>query len=431
MNLDIPATESGARVNYCNVNWFDAPDEECFPRLRNALGDVLPYEARFIPEDAPWYSPSSGYTYPVGPSRKFLGVYALSVSALSDATREVDITEGILSGGVLGRERLSVPRFRFRVALTAVDEEGLEYGKAWLSKALSEQSCSTHGPSCGSSDLTFFAMCPPDPDLNAPPGAFMEKVDSISRMYQDVKCIEGPVTTDTYHRAENSYGAIVEFTLAAGVPNMFGIADDYQPIFLDGESIIQDIPYNYMPYPSAELPGADVTVATNYSTNPSVETNATGWVAGVAGAITAPMIASGRVVGELAAVGTASFRVVFTATGAGTNGEFNISQTIPVSSFPAGASVSFSMWAAEVLVSGAPVRQDIQFEAIWVDGGSGVVRTDVLGQRPASGGAVSVKSLVPPVGAVSVIVRARARLTSWPSGTVVRLYADALAVTVP
>lgn len=428
----IPATPETA-VHYCDINWHSTKDEECFERLRYALEDTVEYVAGEIDDDAPWFSDASGYSYPEGPSRKFLGAYGLSVSALSDSTRDVGVTEGILSGGVLGRERLAVPRFRFRVMLTAVDMEGLEYGKAWLSKALSEQSCSTHGPSCGSSDLTFFAMCPPSPDPNAPAFAFEEKVNSISRMYHDVKCIEGPVTTDTFNRAENSWGMIVEFTLAAGVPNMYGLSSPYLPIPLDGETIIQDIPFNYIPYPSAELASGDVTTATNYSVNPSVETNATGWVAGADGTqITTGMLTSGRVTGELQAVGAASFRVVFTATGAGANGSFHAQQEVDLSARPAGSRVSINYWAAEVLVSGTPVRADIEFTAYWrATSGGAVLRTDTLGTVPVGGGSVSMKSIDPPAGANFVLVRASARLTSWPAGTVVRLYADALAVTVP
>lgn len=423
----------GGWENYCDINWHETKNQECYDNLHFALEEDVAYEAQYIPEDAPWYSRYSGYVYPSSPSRKFLGAYALSVSALSDSSRSVPITEGIINGGVLGRERLAVPRFRFRVMLTAVDEEGLEYGKAWLSKALSEQACSTHGASCGSSDLTFLVACPPKPDDDAPLAAFSEKVDSLTRMYHDVKCIEGPVTVDQFQRPENSWGAIVEFTLAAGVASMFGIAAPWLPVQQISETIVQDIPLNYLPYPSAEIAGADVTVATNYSLNPSVESNSTLWAAQADGTnITAGMITSGRVTGELSAVGTSSFRVVFTATGAGTNGTFAAQQEVDVSTRPTGASVSINLWGAEALISGAPVRGAIEFTAIWrSSAGGATLRTDTLGTAPVTGGSVTTKSIVPPAGATHVLVRALARLTSWPAGTVVRLYADALSVTVP
>jgi hypothetical protein len=182
---------------------------------------------------------------------------------------------------------------------------------------------------------------------------------------------------------------------------------------------------------TAPITSGLVTVATNYSTNPSLETNATGWIGGVGGNITAPMMTNGRVTGELSAVGAASFRVVFTATGAGTAGEISASQIIPVSSWPAGSRPSFNMWAAVVLTAGAPVVQPTLLQALWVDGGNIVLRTDLIGEVPLAGGSAQLKSVTPMPGAVAVIVRATSRITSWPAGTIVRLYADALAVTVP
>jgi len=433
-NYDIP-TEFGQTVNYCDINWHwvRPRDEECLDNLRVALGDELEYEAKNIPEEAPWYSVASGYSYPTPPSRKFLGAYALEVTALSDSTREVGVTEGILSGGVLGRERLAVPRFRFRVMLTAVDEEGLEYGQAWLSKALSEQACSTHGPSCGSSDLTFFAACPPIGDVSGFDEAYEEKILSLTRMYHDVKCVEGPIRTETMRRAENSWGAVVEFTLAAGVPSMFGAPANFLPIPLDGETVVMDVPLNYIPYPSAEIAGVNITVSQNYVLNPSVETNDSGWgINADAVNINSTMLTFGRVTGELQASGTASYRVVFTATGPGANGAFAAQQTVDLTTRPSQAPVSVSIWAAEVVVGGAPVREPIQVIGYWRDGPSGtVLRTDVLGTIPVTGGSLSARSLIPPAGATHLLVRVNARITSWNAGTVVRLYTDALAVTVP
>lgn len=444
INQEVPPQEEDDWTYYCDIRWFNDKDEECFERLRYALEDDVPYEARYLTDEAPWHSASSGYSYPTSPSRKFMGAYALSVSSLSDSTREVSITEGILSGGVLGRERLSVPRFRFRVLLTALDEEGLEYGKTWLSKALSEQSCSTHGPSCGSSDLTFFAMCPPLRDPNGPEGAYQEKLDSISRMYHDVKCIEGPITTDTFNRQPNSYGAIVEFTLAAGMPSMFGVPAEYQPIPLDGESIVQDLPYNYIPYPSAELAGTDLTVATNYSTNPSLETNATGWThsaTALSGSAPAGYVTSGRVTGELAASGTSSFRIRLLGNGTAAAGQAQLQglQTVDLATIPAGARVSATIWSAIIAAGGAVVTNFVSLDARvdWLTAANGYISSEYFGSTTDPddfGGVVfAARSLVPPPTAskCQVIVRA---ILDWESGatnTDARLYIDALAVTVP
>ena len=429
-----PETGEPYSVNYCNINWFRDNDTECLQGLARALQEEKPYEAQFLSEQAPWYSRFSGYNYPRDPSHKFFGIYGLSAEALADSSRDVKMTEGILSGGVLGRERLSIPRFRFRVMLTAADEEGLMYGVSWLSKALSEQACGTHGPSCGSSDLTFFARCPAFVrNTNAPIAAYEEKIDLITRVYHDVKCIAGPVVSDTFHRdGENAWGAIVEFDLAAGVPTMFGLLNPFIGISQDGETIIQDIPINEIPYPSAELAGADVTVATNYSLNPSVETNATGWTTFVSGGILSGTVASGRVTGELSAAGTSSFRAVFTASGAGGPGAYGIRQEVDISARPAGASVSFTIWAAQVLMAGSPVRVPMNVQYQWLDGGGGAIGTaQDAGAIPLAGGSVNIKSLAPPVGAARIVITVTSELTSWNAGTILRMYADALAVTVP
>ncbi|QGZ16724.1 minor tail protein [Microbacterium phage Dewdrop] len=176
-----------------------------------------------------------------------------------------------------------------------------------------------------------------------------------------------------------------------------------------------------------------IPTATNYSLNPSVEVTVAGWGSQADGTnITTAMLTSGRVTNELAAVGTSSYRVVFTATGAGTNGYFSAQQEVDVSGRPTGSRVSINFWAAEVLMGGTPVRQPIEIIAYWRSGSAGtVLRTDNLGTVPVDGGAFSAKSIQPPAGATHVLVRAQARLTSWPAGTIVRLYADALAVTVP
>ncbi len=434
----IPATSP--TDNYCDINWFSWEGEECRQNLFTALDEEVAYESRFIPDEAPWYSAASGYDTVYTPARKFLGAFALSVSSLSDSTRTVGITEGILSGGVLGRERLAVPRFRFRVMLTAVDEEGLEYGKAWLSKAISEQSCSTHGPSCGSSDLTFLAACPPGRAPGTPDPVFDEKFQSLSRMYHDVKCIEGPITTDQFKRGENSWGAIVEFTLAAGVPNMFGVAPPFLPIDQAGETIVQDIPLNFIPYPSAEIAGADVTAATNYSLNPSLESNATGWATAsvaVTGTAPASRITSARVTGELSAAGTSSYRARLLGDGVAASGRARVTaiQSVDISARPAGANVSVTIWGAVVNVGPATTIYSLTGGIDWYTAGNVFISTTPL--TPGSGGlggnTFSSRSLVPPPTAAQARAFVRAEF-DWVSGGTnsdVRLYADALAVTVP
>lgn len=617
-SMFIPAGP-GENTYYCDINWFQDQDDACTAGIIRALEEEQPYESQYIPDEAPWFSRFSGYTYPRDPSYKFLGVYGLSVSALSDSTRTVGITEGILSGGVLSRERLAVPRFRFRVMLTATDEEGLEYGKAWLSKALSEQACGTHGPSCGSSDITFFARCPAfQRDFQGPVQAYNEKVDLISRVYHDVKCIAGPITVDEFNRGANGWGAIVEFELAAGVPTMFGLLNPFIPISQDGETVINDVPVNEIKFPSAEIaqepsgmnanPSLEVNtvgwsgvvaansgtnpnpywtlvrssesafqgtysfrgliqgvstgsnldgiakatlqteidatalavgapimasaygrfgtytgelsdahlmqgfatwktaanvnvgapipmgtvdaepalsswqsfsavtlkpatatkliieiqytflwntgplgvpsripifmdladsgpilpVSTNYSTNPSVETNATGWNFSAGGAATG-VTTAGRVTGELAAAGTSSYRTVITATAASaTLGIVEMWQDVDISTRPAGAGVSFTIWTAQALVSGTATRANPIISYAWLDAASVQIGSTVIyANVPVTGGVVAAKSLTPPAGAARLRVKVVNNISAWSATAVIRMYVDALAVTVP
>lgn len=259
-------------------------------------------------------------------------------------------------------------------------------------------------------------------------------IDGWRRFLHSVQCVSGPfVVQERKSNTGPHVGRLVEFTLIAEVPWVYGAPKeiDVPPIV---PSVMQDIGYNLAPYPSAELSEGTVVVATNYSTNPSVETNSTGWLrhAG-SGAITAAMVTAGaRVTGELAAVGTASFCSVFTATGASaSSGNWYHNQEVALGG-PAGARYSVNIWSAASVASGAPVGIAVDVIAYWRSSSEGtVLREDRLGTIDPNGGAVSAKSILPPVGATHVLVRSRITIASWNAGTIVRFYSDALAVTVP
>lgn len=254
-------------------------------------------------------------------------------------------------------------------------------------------------------------------------------VDPYRRFLHNVSVTSGPLERELMNKGE-FWGQIFEWTYTAGRPWVYS-ATRAVDLPITPTIVIQDTPFNLVPYPSAELSGGDVDAAYNFSANPSVETNATGWATAVGAPVTAGMVTSGRVTGELAAVGTSSFRAVATLSGSGTDGFFGIQQVVDLSARPAGSRVSINFWAAELLMSGAPTRQPIEFYAYWTaTSGGAILRSDLLGSVPVDGGAVSAKSIVPPAGANFVTVRAQARL-SWTAAAVVRLYADALAVTVP
>jgi hypothetical protein len=249
------------------------------------------------------------------------------------------------------------------------------------------------------------------------------------RFVHQVRAVSGPFEIETrWSRNRRHVGRLVEFTLVAEVPFIFGMPREVtvppiQPL------VIQDVPYNLVPYASAELAGAATVVARNYSTNPSLEVDATGWTHDRSGAITAGMVTSGRVTGELAAVGTASYRAVFTASSSGSAGIFWIDHQVTISG-ATNTRFSANIWAAEVVMSGSPNRGNLDVQLLWRNGTT-VLRTDTLGTIPVDGGSISAKSIAPPATANNVLIRVRANINSFTSGNVVRLYADAAAITVP
>jgi hypothetical protein len=202
-----------------------------------------------------------------------------------------------------------------------------------------------------------------------------------------------------------------------------------------GQTLIQDAPFNLFPTPSAELSSGTVEVARNYATNPSVEVNNTGWGVVADGTRILGANVAGSRSNELASVGAWSQKALWTAPSANagplSDAWFGNQQgvTLPAAAV-AGDRYSINMWAASSIQAGAPVLGVLKVIAYWQIGGS-TVRQDDIGTIAGGSGAVSLKSIEPPVGATSVVVRSLQYVTSWNAGTIIRHYTDALAVTVP
>lgn len=404
----------------CPMFWLKGP--RC-TTLQDALGDA-DYNAANLP-NAPWFDGSLPDV-----SGRFFGVFALSVTGLNDSTRSASVMESIDDGATIGRTRKGARSVRVRAMLLARGRDALDYGVSWLNSALDPDACGQHGTGCGTTDLEYLTDCPPARAEGESDEVYAARVNPYRRFLHNVSVTSGPLERELMNKGE-FWGQIFEWTYTAGRPWVYSITRAVD-LPITPTIVIQDTPYNLVPYPSAELAGGDVDAAYNFSTNPSVETDATGWTSGVAGGITAAMVTSGRVTGELSAVGASSFRVVFTATGAGASGTFYAQQEVALGARPADSRVSVNFWAAQLLMSGTPVRADTRFQVVWrATSGGAALRTDELGTVDINGGAISAKSIVPPAGAAFAAVRAIVDLTSWPAGTVVRLYADALAVTVP
>lgn len=353
-----------------------------------------------------------------------------------------------------------------RAFLTAEGEDALEYGHSWLQSALTPGRCQRHGDSCGTSDLEFFVTAPPPRENLGPSRGFgfgpfgfgplgsavladedeyAPQVRPLWRYMHDVALISGPLEVKT-SRSSNGlhFGRMVEFTLYAEKPWVYAATSviDVPPTV---PVVVQDIPYNLAPYPSAELAGAPVVIATNYSQNPSLETVDTGWagsVSAVEGAAPAAHFAAGRISNELAAVGASSYRARLAGTGAAANGvaRLSIRHTIPLAAVPAGFTPSVSIWTALVISGGAAGSelQALSAAVEWMSAAGAVISQTEIGSTAASfsGRVFAARRLAIPAGAASarILVRADVRWTSSAdaaTNTDVRLYADAAALTIP
>lgn len=257
--------------------------------------------------------------------------------------------------------------------------------------------------------------------------AYQQIVDQLERTMHNVTCVSGPTIEETLHRGD-VWGYVVEFVLVAATPWIFTNPRAIQlPPTLP--VIVQDLVYNLVPHPSAELAAGAVVVATNHTANPSVETNATGWVAGSTGVIASDV--SGARSTLAASEGSASFRTHFTASNSGTGGTLiveNNSTTYPAAVI--GDRMSVNMWAAATVTAGTAVLGATQIYAVWRTGTT-TVRTDLIGAATTAVPTISKTLLAPPVGSTNVLVRAITTLTSWSSGAIVDVYGDAVAVTAP
>jgi len=422
-----------SRSASCPIPWLVS--DEC-ESLREALGDG-PYEAQNI-QAAPWYDP----TRPE--SERFYGVFGLGFSGVKDSTRQVQVTEGLADGGAIGSIRKGVRSVRVRAAILARGRDALSYGRSWLEAALDPDACGQHGEECGTTDMAFFAACPPTRESTSEgfgegsfgegdfgggdDTAWEEAVDAQRRFLHGAVTTSGPLTIQEFAR-EDAVGEVIEFTVTSMRPWVYGVTRTVD-LPVTTPSIVEDIRYNLIPYPSMELDGGStVILAQNYSTNPSSETNATGWSFGQSGVITAGQMSASRST-ELAAVGTASYKVVFTSTTTGT-GTMSALQTVALPSVPTGTRYSVNMWGAALATTGTPTLSSLSFSVDWLNASNTVLRTDAVGTAPAGGGAVTKSHILPPATATQARVYVTVAVSGIASGNVVNLFADALAVTIP
>lgn len=261
------------------------------------------------------------------------------------------------------------------------------------------------------------------------PVEYEKVVERLVRTLHSVTCVSGPIVEQKFHRGD-TWGYVVEFVLVAAVPFMFGIT---KPVAFTPSIpiVVQDVPFNLVPYPSAELAEGTVVAATNFSTNPSLEVGITGWSPNSAVITPAPTPSQGNVASDdLAASGTRSYKMVVTTTNAGSAGTVYATHDVTLPTYVAGQRFSVSTWIAALVTGGTAVASGVRLKVEWRDG-AGIIRTDTIGTGAAGGGAIAGKSILRPAGSTIARIVAIGDYSSWSVGAVLAVFVDAVAVTVP
>lgn len=433
-------TQGYTKTADCPTYWLK--DRDC-GGLVDALQDD-PYVHSEIAA-APWFD-----TDEPDLSARFLGAYIVTMAGASDSTRVASVTEKNTDGAQVSGYRHSSREVRVRMVLTAVGEEALEFGMTWLRNSLEPNACGIHGGSCGSSDMSFFVSCPPVQDASESDADYALRIDPLRRYLHTVTCISGPLVQERYKSRDGRHvGYLVEFTLLAAVPFVFGITKDVA-VPPTPPTIVQDTPYNLEPYPSAELSTGTVIVARNLATNPSIETNAIDVAhaqAVVSGTSPAAFLTWGRTT-ELHANdgGVASYRGRLLGDGGTTpvtnaRSTIDIYEEVSLAGLAAGTRISFNVWAALISFAGPTGTTLNAVTALveWRTASAAVVTTPIgvaASNVDLSGKAYVLKSQAIPSTATIARVIVRYDFT-WSSSSTpatnsdVRAYFDALAISIP
>lgn len=426
-----------ARTAACPMGWIKR--QGC-ATLEEALGDD-PYTHQNVSQ-APWYDST------IEASSRFYGLYVLDFGGVRDSTGSAAVTQNAGDAGQIGTTRYGTRDVKVKAQLFARGEDALEYGRAWLNAALRDGACGQHGTSCGVTDVEYFAACPPTQD-GMTDDEYAATIDGLRRYLHDVAVTSWPFTTETMVSGQ-FYSDLVEWTFTSERPWVYHKTRDVDLPSV-ASSVVTDIPINLARYPSAEVSSGSVLLGTNLFTNPSLETNATGWTAGataVSGTSPAAFATNGRVTGERAGSGAASMRSRILGSGAAVASgvaELSAYGQPSVAAVPANGRISVSAWAYLEKVDTAPatVLNSLRAYVRFFNGSSVQVGTDVpLGTitdpLDFAGHIFSARGIQLPAGAATarVVVVGNVNWVSAASAgsTVnsdVRLYVDALAVTTP
>lgn len=270
-------------------------------------------------------------------------------------------------------------------------------------------------------------------------------VNALRRYVHDIAVTSGPITVATYKsKTGNFYSREVEFTITSERAWVYGMTKELT-LAPSLPTVMEDTPYNRIPYPSAELGAGSIVIAKNLADNPSVEVNATNWsttATVVSGSSPTPYLTGARST-ELAAVGLASYRARILGNGSTlvSGGAFLFAHNDVALPAGTGRRISLNMWAACLIAAGGSgtAIQSLQVRYDFLNGGSSIGGAVVFGTAAAGelgGNAYSITGVAVPAAATAVRVSAVARV-DWASSATggqnsdIRLYADALTVSVP
>jgi len=227
--------------------WFvPAFENDALPVL---LGDTTYNNP--IDDEAPWVDPDNEE------SGGFYGVYPLSISGIENSTRGSTVVESSTDGGVPGRLRHGTKAVVFNVVLMGETEAAVEYGLAWLRRALLGDKCDPTLATTTSTgaDLAYLASEPGIPTrvLNErvevvdggdsagsgaelgpqrvryaypqSPGQYARDLEmqKYGRMLRHFVVNEGPTVTSKHKMSCGGAAWTVSFTGVAGSPFEFGI----------------------------------------------------------------------------------------------------------------------------------------------------------------------------------------------------------------
>ncbi|QJD53259.1 minor tail protein [Microbacterium phage Tempo] len=270
-------------------------------------------------------------------------------------------------------------------------------------------------------------------------------INALRRYVHDVAVTSGPIVVATYKsKTGNFYSREVEFTITSERAWVYGMTKELT-LAPSLPTVMEDTPYNRIPYPSAELGAGSIVIAKNLADNPSVEVNATNWsttATVVSGSSPNPYLTGARST-ELAAVGTASYRSRILGNGSTlvSGGAFLFAHNDVALPAGTGRRISLNMWAACLIAAGgsSTAIQSLQVRYDFLNGGTSIGGAVVFGTATTdelSGNAYSITGVAVPAAATAVRVSAVARV-DWASSATggqnsdIRLYADALTVSVP